>query len=351
MQGNIYDTKYGYMVRYGRKISKRFKALKDAEDFLTGIRFKDREGSLDLRDYQSDNPLGFDKLAEKFLARKNIRYTQWFRPALKAWGCRNIKTITYADIEDLLDTLEHLSSKTRYDMVAALKTFWRRLVKRSEISFDQMPDFPDVKYSMKLRKVIDKDTQNRILDWIYEHTWKDNPRIYIGVLFLSTYINVRPNELRNIKEKDIDLKNGRILIARPKEKRPKFLWLLKDDVRLCYSIPKGFPEVYFFRHIKGNGGAKPGQQFGKDYLYRWWKKACANIGVEGVPLYPGTRHSSAISLRKQSSPESIKRAMGTRSNKAFERYLQVTGDELRDIYARGRGKVVRMEQKWKKKIS
>ncbi|MCF8094890.1 MAG: hypothetical protein K9J79_05955, partial [Desulfobacteraceae bacterium] len=88
-----------------------------------------------------------------------------------------------------------------------------------------------------------------------------------------------------------------------------------------------FPEMYFFRHEKGNGGAKPGAQFGSDYLQRWWNKACKNLGIEGVSLYPGTRHSSAVELRKKHSPESVKRNMGTRSNKAFERYLQITAEE------------------------
>ncbi|OEU68144.1 MAG: hypothetical protein BBJ57_10635 [Desulfobacterales bacterium PC51MH44] len=90
--------------------------------------------------------------------------------------------------------------------------------------------------------------------------------------------------------------------------------------------------MYFFRHIKGNGAAKPGQKFGKDYLYNKWKISCGNLGIEGVSLYPGTRHTSAVDLRTRNSPEAIKRGMGTKSNKAFERYLQVTGNELRGLY-------------------
>jgi len=90
--------------------------------------------------------------------------------------------------------------------------------------------------------------------------------------------------------------------------------------------------MYFFRHLKGNGAAKPGQRFGKDYLYKWWKKACANLGIEGVDLYGGTRHSSVVDLRKRHSPESVKRATMHSTNKAFERYLQITAGEVRPIY-------------------
>ena len=57
--------------------------------------------------------------------------------------------------------------------------------------------------------------------------------------------------------------------------------MLEEDIELYKSMPIGFfgfPEQYFFRQEKGNGAAKPGSQFGKDYLYKWWKKACAELG-------------------------------------------------------------------------
>ncbi len=97
------------------------------------------------------------------------------------------------------------------------------------------------------------------------------------------------------------------------------------------------------RHEKGNGAAKPGSRFGKDYLYKWWKRACTNLGVESVDLYGGTRHSSAIALRKYRTPEEIKRATMHSTNKAFERYFYIESEELRDIYedARGKGRKVR----------
>ncbi|MCP4113265.1 MAG: hypothetical protein GY749_48340 [Desulfobacteraceae bacterium] len=55
-------------------------------------------------------------------------------------------------------------------------------------------------------------------------------------------------------------------------------------------------------------------------------------GVEGVDLYGGTRHSSAMALRDLASPEQIKRSMMTSTNKAFERYFRIESEEVRDIY-------------------
>jgi hypothetical protein len=62
--------------------------------------------------------------------------------------------------------------------------------------------------------------------------------------------------------------------------------------------------------MSGRGGNKPGTKYGKGYLYKWWKKACENLGITDVDLYGGTRHSSAIALRQNHSPEAVKRATG-----------------------------------------
>jgi len=56
------------------------------------------------------------------------------------------------------------------------------------------------------------------------------------------------------------------------------------------------------------------------------------LGIEGVDLYGGTRHSTARALRKHFSPEEIKRATMHSTNKAFERYFMIEADDMRDIY-------------------
>lgn len=76
-----------------------------------------------------------------------------------------------------------------------------------------------------------------------------------------------------------------------------------------------------------------GEKFGNRYFYKWWKTACANLGIEGVDLYGGTRHSTTTALRELFSPEEIRRS-GTlhTTNKAFDRYLQVKPDDARNMY-------------------
>jgi len=126
-----------------------------------------------------------------------------------------------------------------------------------------------------------------------------------------------------------------MIISHNKEKKPKVVPLLDEAIALIREIrekSRGLPHMYFFRHEKGKG-AKPGQRFGKDYLYSWWKRACANLDIEDVDLYGGTRHSSAVSLREYYTPEQIKRATMHATNSAFERYFRLEYEDIKKIYS------------------
>lgn len=318
---------------------------KGAYRLLNGLRFQADRGQFDIRDWRKDAPLGFGNMVEKYLETKRFKpvaykkYGERLRFAVNVWGNRNVKEINYGEIEALLLNLEGkgLSSKYRHDILWCLRMFWSWLaklgVKGGGVKRDEVPDFPHVKYSMPFRTIISKEDQGRILARIRERTWDDNPRIYVACMFLSTYVNMRPNELRQIKEGDLELDLGRIKLTSTKEGHEKYVFLLDEDVELLRGFPRGFPNLHFFRHINGNGKAKPGQQFGASYLWNEWRKACQDLGIEGVPLYPGTRHSSEVAAREAgASPEEIWRAAGTRSNMARQRYLLVQGNELRKMY-------------------
>jgi integrase len=341
MKGGVYPTKYGWQVRYG-KLTKRFKKheKEKAEYFLNGLRYKDYEGTFDIRDYRQDQPLGFENLVKAYLIdRRHLKavskYKQRLRFGVEAWGNRNIKDIGYADLSALFNNLRDRGKSEYYikHIRDCLRSFFNWLVDTDHIQVTQKPKMPKVKAHAALRKVLRKSDQSNILDEIYRLSWNENPKIYIGCLWLSTYINIRPSELINIKEKHIDLSSGTILIPNPKEGEPKYVYLLPEDIETVDSFGKSFPELYFFRHIKGKGGAKPNGRFGVNYLHNWWRKACKNLNIDGVSLYPGTRHTSAIDMRTRTTPEAVKRATGHKNNRAFERYLQVTGDELRSLYA------------------
>jgi hypothetical protein len=109
--------------------------------------------------------------------------------------------------------------------------------------------------------------------------------------------------------------------------------LLDEDIELMRDLPKGFPKMPFFRRDRGGGGRFAGSAFGKHLLYDKWNAACEALGIEGIDLYGGTRHSTAQALREDLSAEDIKRLFGHNTTKAFNRYFEVSLDELREGYA------------------
>ena len=67
---------------------------------------------------------------------------------------------------------------------------------------------------------------------------------------------------------DIDIKMGYFIIPHPKEKKPKLVPIIEEDIKILSAMPKGLPTLYFFRHKEGVKGAKAGEKFGEKYLSR-----------------------------------------------------------------------------------
>ena len=325
-----------FRVKFGRKTSRRFDNYKEAEKFLDGLRYEFDRGTFDTRDYQKGQPLGFQTLSEKWIAVKkkeikprsynNLR--NYMNKAGEAWGQQNIKAIGFGEIEDFLYA-QDVSDKTRSNMESCLHSFWEWLRKKNIIQRNQVPDFPEISFELGWRRTIDKETQQALLKEIFKISYKINPKIWLGIKWLCTYISIRPGELINIKERDIDKQSGHIFIPLPKENKPKVVPLLNEDIVILYSFPLNHPALPFFRHQPGISGVKADQIFGPRYLYKWWKKACANLGVEGIDLYGGTRHSTALALREFATPEEMRQAFLQSTNKAFERYFRIEGEETK----------------------
>lgn len=337
MKGRIYQdpVQGSWIVRFG-KVSKRFKILKDAERFLTGLRFKSDEGSFDARDYRRSNPLSFTNLSEKWrIAKKaEARLNSYrsicnhLRRAQDHFKDTNVKEIQYADLDDFIKAQEDIGNKTKHNILATIHSFYVWMRRRQEIH--EIPEFPEVKFVLGYRRTVDKDLQQAILDDIEKH---EPFKVYLGIRFLSTYISCRPMEIMNLLHANVDVKNGYIYIPEPKEKKYKSVPILPEDGELLAALPR--TSMYVF--------GEDGKRFGCNRFYKAWKRACARLKIEGVDLYGGTRHSSARALRSSFSPEQIKRASMHSSNAAFERYFKMESDDVRSIYQKS-AKVVNIQE-------
>ena len=362
MKGRIYQNRGGYVVRFGRDISKWFKHEEQAERFLNGLRYEKDKGTYDKRDYQKDRPLAFIHLAEQYITfkKKTLKPTSYqninrdMTKAMQTLGYLKVKAIGYAEIEDFLYS-QNVGDKTRANIKSCLHDFFTWLRRRKIITLQQFPEFPQIKFELGWRNIVDIETQQKIIAEIRRISYDINPKIWLGIKMLATYISVRPGELRNVKEGHINGSDGFLIIPHPKEKAPKIIYLLDEDIELLREMPKGLPELYFFRHHKGNGNAKPGSQFGKDYLYKWWKSACKNLKIEGLDLYGGTRHSTATALGRELTPEQIKAGTLHKTNQAFERYFQSQQADAKMVYQRAaklqrtynKAEVVKLDKKLK----
>ena len=338
-----------YRVKFD-KLKKRFKDYETAFRFLTGIRYETDHGKFDIRDHKRDNPLGFENQSIKWLAVKNqtVKSSTYrsikrdIYKAIGAWQNANCKLIKYAEIEDFLLGLD-VSSKTKANTRSVLHDFFTWLNKREGIP---VPDMPVIKFELGWRNIIDVDVQEKII----AEVGRIAPvKVWVGIKWLSMYVAIRPNEMRNLKERDINV-SGFFIVPTNKEKKPKLVPMLEDDIDLYNSFTTGLPDMFFFRHLKGNGTAKPGSHFGKDLFYKWWKRACKNLNIEGVDLYGGTRHSTTTAIGETVSREDLKEHGTMHStNSAFERYMQTEKTKSLKVYQQIKelkeGKVVQFKNR------
>lgn len=325
-----------FRVKYGRGLYRRFKSYEAASRFLNSLRCDDDRGLFDPRDYQADFPLGFETQAQKWLRVK----VQEIKPntyrdiertiarAIAAWGQTNVKAIKFGEIEDFLLSLQ-VGDKTRHNVRSHLHAFFTWLSRREDIP---MPTMPTIKFELGWREIIPLDVQSRILETVKDLTWERNPRIWIGIKWLATYVAIRPGEMRNLRERDIDV-NGFFVVISPKEKKPKLVPMLEEDIELYRSLPLGFPDLPFFRHMKQAGPLPAGSKFSLEMFRRNWNQACKHLGIEGVDLYGGTRHSSASAMGEYFTRDDL-RDHGTMhsTNKAFDRYMQHQAAPSKKIY-------------------
>lgn len=329
-------------------LDKRFKQYDLAHATLASWRLKVKDNCFDKRDYRKDEPLGFMTLAEKWLERKKPKLKRLSYTAIQRHISRcadrfkncNLKLINEADLEELeTDLSTRYASKYVANIFSTLHEFldWAKLIHLKRDPWT-VPSFPELTVEMGYRKLVDKETQIKILDEVKRIT-AHNPKIYIGIMWLCTYPAIRPGELIQVREGDFDLGNKILRLYEHKTSRQKgfkTVPLLQEDCDNIRPMLSGQPFLHFFRHPKGIKGTPQDHPFSHSILYGWWKRACNNLGIEGVDLYGGTKHSTITDLGNFYTPEQISKSADITTNKAFSRYFQIDADKKRELFAKAR---------------
>jgi hypothetical protein len=207
------------------------------------------------------------------------------------FGRATTKTIGTGEVEDFLfgdhqdkRSKKPISDKTRHNMRSCLHQFFKWVCRREKSV--EFPDFPEISFELGWRNTVTIEVQQSIIQEVKRISFDIEPKIWLGIKLLATYIKIRPGEMRNVRERDINLESGFIHIPHPKEgsrKQGKFAYLDAEDVDLIKSFPRSIdPDQHFFRHMATRSGIKVGVQFGPKYFKKWWDKACDNLGIKGV---------------------------------------------------------------------
>ena len=250
------------------------------------------------------------------------RYHIYYRNLDRVLGGVTVRDITYGVLEDAKLQLAG-TQKTKHDTFCFMKGFMSWCVDREYIS--GIPKFPKLSRQMGMRKIMSKKDQTRVVQEIHDIYMDSEPRVCIGIELLATYPKIRPGELLQVQEKHIDSMGGWLKIPNPKESHdPKIIKLIDRHLVMLRVYLKGEPERYLLSFENGH-------QFGRDYLYLAWQKACSNLGIEGVSLYPGTKHTTATYLAKKYPYKLVKEAAGVNSA-AMERYINFQETDVLPLY-------------------
>jgi hypothetical protein len=140
----------------------------------------------------------------------------WRGPASKTTRLR-ARALLIADSKEFLRTMAQFTMKNGYvekDFHGNMRAKHRRV-----ITAHQFSEFPNVKFELGWRNMIDIETQQAIISEVYRIAYHVNPKIWIGTKWLATYIGMRPGEMLAIKELHINAQEGFIVIPRPKGKK------------------------------------------------------------------------------------------------------------------------------------
>lgn len=194
-----------------------------------------------------------------------------------------------------------------------------------------MPEFPRRRHVRHTPRVVTLEVQDAILAAI--------PEDRRGV-FLAMRLGVRPGEARAFDVADYDFGSGLLTVAHAMQgqshearragTKESTVGVIEVDADL-----RGWIEAHvrprerlesrpLFRHPKARRR--------KGYTDRWttsslsyeWRKACVAVGVVGVSMYPGTKHSSATAARRAGIPlDVIQRALRHRDARSTELYAEL----------------------------
>ncbi len=236
----------------------------------------------------------------------------------------DVRDITLEQLTDFKDTLDHVSIKTRKNIVNALRSFFFWLKERGVIK--EMPVFPKIKGDdSKNRQAIDTESQDEVLKRI--------PDIHKGIIEFLMETGLRPGEVCALLVEHIDPKrsiaridrtfSGNKLRETTKQKKKRIIPLSYKALEIVQgNMEAKLPSQFLFINPTTKKNYLP------DTLWRIWK---CNSGLDGITLYEGTRHSFGSQLIQNNDIMFVKELMGHSTISTTQKYLHMKMTNLTDV--------------------
>lgn len=220
------------------------------------------------------------------------------------------------------------STKTRKNVAMVLQVFFRSLHEGSLIH--DMPIFPKFKTEEKLIPWIDRATQLKILQSV--------PAAHLPVFRFLMATGLRPSETMALKWKDVDREAGCIHIRAgisigvyrqiTKTRRQWDIPITRSVKEILDHVPRSLKSEFLFSYNDSKGRFYV--RYGEKKLRSIWNTACETVGIKGIHLYCGTRHSFASQhVNEGIALADIGAMMGHTSTETTKKYAHV--DKLKRL--------------------
>lgn len=239
--------------------------------------------------------------------------------------------------EYLLATKAKLGAKTRRNVLSAFHSFlvW---VQDQRPAY-AIPKFPWPETDEHQPMILSPEMQANVLAAI--------PEEERGIFLFMAETLVRPSEARVLRVRDWMVESNQVRVARAakdqktgagsvirglKTRNAKVVPILSFEMFdwLQSHVP---PER---RLADGDGplfvnpDGRNGLWFSHWALAYAWEKACARVGIQGVRMYEGLKHSSATALKALGADDRVLAQLaGHRDPRSVEKYAKLQGQTIR----------------------
>lgn len=261
------------------------------------------------------------------------------------WGGRSILEITEATLEDWALWLADrktargrpLSPATRSRVLGGFHSFLGWLYRRRELR--EMPrSYPWPRVPEREPRLLSATDQDAVLAAI--------PQTDRGIFLALAHCGLRPSEARALEV--ADYRDGSLVIekkcAGPNQDSPvrmgtKNRWSRTVPVsdELAGWIQQHVPREARLQRRRLFVVSTTGGAWSQWTLADRWRAACKAVGVTGVSLYPGTKHTMATDALRRGVPErTIQAMLGHADPKSTRRYARLADGALVQVVRRDR---------------